>query len=358
MAFDLRLTGLHKRFGGFAAVDGIDLSVQRGEWLSLVGPSGCGKSTTLRMVAGFADPDAGHIEIKGRDVTGVPAHRRNTGMVFQNYALFPHMTVAENVAYGLKVRKVPAGEIARRVGAVLALVKLSGLEGRYATRELSGGQQQRVALARAIVIEPDVLLLDEPLSNLDARLREDLRVEMAELQRRLGITTIYVTHDQEEALSMSARVAVMNQGRLEQVGTPEEIYERPASLFVADFVGKVNTLAATVTGTQGREVELTVSGVRLRGISDRARQKGDAVSVAFRSERVAILAGAAADARLNVLEGTVAHVAYYGSSMQYRVRIADGVVVSVVETNVAQARLAAGAPVRLGVKIEDCLVLT
>jgi spermidine/putrescine ABC transporter ATP-binding subunit len=353
--------GISKRFGDFAAVDGIDLSVARGEWLSLVGPSGCGKSTTLRIVAGFTAPDGGRVRIKGADVTAAPPYRRNTGMVFQNYALFPHMTVAENVAYGLRVRRVPKPEIERRVNAALALVQLAGYGGRYPTRELSGGQQQRVALARAIVIEPDVLLLDEPLSNLDARLREDLRVEMAELHRRLGLATIYVTHDQEEALSMSSRVAVMNRGRIEQIGTPEDIYERPATLFVADFIGKVNTVEGTVVETHANgDVALAIPApggdIRLRGRSNDALRQGMRAKMAFRAERVRILDDASTSPDENRLAGTVRHVAYHGNSVQYRVALADDLVVSVIGRNLSRSRLALGAHVHLAVGAADCLL--
>jgi len=356
---DLSILGLSKRFGDFLAVDGVDLTVARGEWLSLVGPSGCGKSTTLRIVAGFTAPDSGKVAIKGVDVTAAPPYRRNTGMVFQNYALFPHMTVADNVAYGLRIRRVPRPEIERRVNAALALVQLAGYGGRYPTRELSGGQQQRVALARAIVIEPDVLLLDEPLSNLDARLREDLRVEMAELHRRLGLATIYVTHDQEEALSMSSRVAVMNRGRIEQIGSPEDIYERPATLFVADFIGKVNTLEGDVVsaGDGMAEIAVVPGGFALRGVTQQPLAKGAKVKAAFRAERLRI-ATASKQQDENALRGTIRHVAYYGNAVQYRVVIAEGLVISVIEKNVSQFRLRLGEAVQLRVNVADCLLFS
>ncbi|MCX7684758.1 MAG: ABC transporter ATP-binding protein [Acetobacteraceae bacterium] len=225
-----------KRFGSFTALDGVTLSAARGEVLTLLGPSGCGKTTLLRVIAGFLQPDAGAVAVGGRSLNGVPPNARNLGMVFQNYAVFPHLSVAENVAYGLRARRLPAGEIARRVEHALRRVRLSGLADRYPDA-LSGGQKQRVGLARAMVIEPELLLMDEPLSNLDAKLRVEMRQEIRLMQRELGITTVYVTHDQEEALAISDRIAVMEKGRILQVGSPREIYEQPAHAFVADFIG-------------------------------------------------------------------------------------------------------------------------
>jgi putative spermidine/putrescine transport system ATP-binding protein len=254
----LVLQGLRKDYGvGAAAVDHLDLAIRRGEFVALLGPSGCGKTTTLRMVAGLVEPTSGRILLDGDDLTARPTHRRNVGMVFQNYALFPHMSVADNVAFGLEMRNVPRAERRRRVDETLALVRLGGFEHRR-PRALSGGQQQRVALARALVIRPDLLLLDEPLSNLDAKLREEMRGEIRQIQRRLGITTVFVTHDQAEALALADRVAVMDRGRLAQLGTPEEIYERPASPFVARFVGRINELAGEVAAD---------GSLRLAGIS-------------------------------------------------------------------------------------------
>jgi putative spermidine/putrescine transport system ATP-binding protein len=246
----LQLQGLAKRYGGFVAVDDVSLSVGRGEAVALLGPSGCGKTTTLRMLAGLIAPDGGTIRVDGADITREPAHRRNMGYVFQSYALFPHLSVARNVGFGLEERRVPRAEAAARVEEALAMVRLGALGGRR-PRELSGGQQQRVALARALVVRPSVLLLDESLSNLDAKLRDAMRHEIRDIQRSLGITTLFVTHDQVEALTMCDRIAVMNRGRVEQVGSPEDIYERPATRFVADFVGRANILAAS-RGADGR----------------------------------------------------------------------------------------------------------
>ncbi|SIR12696.1 ABC transporter ATP-binding protein [Bosea sp. TND4EK4] len=239
----LELAGLQKRFGNATAVDDVSLSVAKGEAVALLGPSGCGKTTTLRMLAGLIEPDRGTIRIDGAEITRLPAHRRNMGYVFQSYALFPHLSVARNVAFGLEERGRPKAEIARQVEEALALVRLSGLDARR-PRELSGGQQQRVALARALVIHPSVLLLDESLSNLDAKLRDAMRHEIRSIQRALGITTLFVTHDQVEALTMCDRIAVMHRGRIAQIGAPEEIYEKPATRFVAEFVGRANALPA------------------------------------------------------------------------------------------------------------------
>ena len=238
MAF-LELDGLGKRFGSHVAVDHLSLQVEKGEFVSLLGPSGCGKTTTLQMIAGFVEPSAGAIRLEGRDLLAVKPARRGLGIVFQSYALFPHMTVAENVSFGLEMQKVSAAERATRVAETLQLVGLGAFAARF-PRQLSGGQQQRVALARALVIRPQILLLDEPLSNLDAKLREEMQIELRQIQRTVGTTTILVTHDQAEAMALSDRIVVMNQGRVEQVGPPHEVYERPASAFVAGFLGKTN----------------------------------------------------------------------------------------------------------------------
>jgi len=242
----LQLRALSKHYGvGGAAVDQLDLDIAKGELVGLLGPSGCGKTTTLRMIAGLVAPTSGHILLDGRDLTPVPTHRRNVGMVFQNYALFPHLTVADNVAFGLQMRGVPRSEIRHRAAEALALVRLEGFETRR-PRALSGGQQQRVALARALVIRPDLLLLDEPLSNLDAKLREEMRDEIRDIQQRLAITTVFVTHDQAEALTLCDRIAVIDRGRLAQFGTPEAVYEHPAAPFVARFVGRTSVLTGRV----------------------------------------------------------------------------------------------------------------
>ena len=249
----LELDRVAKQFGPQTVVDDFSLAVGKGEFISFLGPSGCGKTTTLQMIAGFLDPSRGAIRLEGSDLTAVQPAKRGLGIVFQSYALFPHMTAAENVAFGLEMRRVPRAECRERVRAALAMVGLAGYEERY-PRRMSGGQQQRVALARALVIRPSVLLLDEPLSDLDAKLREDMQIELRQIQRNLGTTTILVTHDQNEAMSLSDRIVVMNQGRIEQIGTPQETYERPASAFVSQFLGKTNDFAATIdrSATPGR----------------------------------------------------------------------------------------------------------
>jgi putative spermidine/putrescine transport system ATP-binding protein len=244
----LELDRVGKQFGPQMVVDDFSLAVGKGEFISLLGPSGCGKTTTLQMIAGFLDPTRGAIRLEGRDLTAIHPAKRGLGIVFQSYALFPHMTAAENVAFGLEMRRIPQAERRERVRAALALVGLAGYEDRY-PRRMSGGQQQRVALARALVIQPSVLLLDEPLSNLDARLREDMQIELRQIQRNLGTTTIFVTHDQIEAMALSDRIVVMREGRIEQIGTPQQTYERPASVFVSQFLGKTNDFAATVDRT-------------------------------------------------------------------------------------------------------------
>src|SRR5947207_7411874 len=257
MAF-LELEKLSKRFGAQLAVDGLSLGVEKGEFVSLLGPSGCGKTTTLQMIAGFVEPSAGTINLGGRDLTQIKPAARGLGIVFQSYALFPHMTAAENIAFGLEMRGVAKAEQAKRVTDALALVGLAGFSDRY-PRRMSGGQQQRVALARALVIRPDVLLLDEPLSNLDAKLREEMQVEIRELQHKLGITTVMVTHDQEEALIMADRLVVMSDGAVRQVGSQRDLYERPADRFVAGFVGRSNLLAGRVIGPGRFETEAGVA---------------------------------------------------------------------------------------------------
>jgi putative spermidine/putrescine transport system ATP-binding protein len=313
---DLALNGLSKRYGDFFAVREVSLSIADGEFLVLLGPSGCGKTTTLRMVAGFIEPSAGHVRLAGQDVTLLPPWKRNAGMVFQSYALFPHLTVAQNVAFGLEMRKVPRADIERRVEDTLALVRLSGFGGRL-PRQLSGGQQQRVALARALAIRPDVLLLDEPLSNLDAKLRQEVRVEIRELQRQLGLTTVMVTHDQEEALTMADRLVVMNEGSVRQVGTQRDLYERPADRFVAGFVGRSTFLSGAIQAPGRFQSD---GGLNLACIGGQA---GRAV-LSLRPERVEIGPGPPSGPRSgldNSLPGTVEFVSYLGSLIDIHVRL-------------------------------------
>ena len=337
---DLSLNGLSKHYGDFYAVREVSLTIADGEFLVLLGPSGCGKTTTLRMVAGFIEPSAGHVRLAGQDVTLLPPWKRNAGMVFQSYALFPHMTVAQNVAFGLEMRKLSRADIDRRVEETLALVRLGGYGGRL-PRQLSGGQQQRVALARALAIRPDVLLLDEPLSNLDAKLRQEVRVEIRELQRQLGLTTVMVTHDQEEALTMADRLVVMNEGQVRQVGSQRDLYERPSDRFVAGFVGRSTFLAGTVEAP-GR---FRSDG----GLSLRCRDGkiGRAV-LSLRPERIEIgpLAPSGLD---NSLPGTVEFVSYLGALIDIHVRLSpnDRLVVQIANRDGGFAP-EVGQPVHVG----------
>ncbi len=308
----LELDHLSKRYGDFEAVRDVTLMVAEGEFMVLLGPSGCGKTTTLRMIAGFVEPTGGAVRIGGLDVTWQPPWKRNAGLVFQSYALFPHLTVSQNVAFGLEMRKCPPGEVAQRTAEALRLVRLEHL-GERLPRQLSGGQQQRVALARALVFRPDVLLLDEPLSNLDAKLRHEVRVEIRELQRQLGLTTVMVTHDQEEALTMADRLVVMSEGAVRQVGTQRDLYERPADRFVADFVGRSTFIEGRVEipGVFRTEGGLTM------------RCNGGAVgeaALAIRPERISI-SPTPLDGVDNSLEGTVEFVSYLGAQIDIHVRI-------------------------------------
>src|SRR5690242_4752641 len=316
----LQLTGLTKAYGEFHAVAGVDLDIAQGELVVLLGPSGCGKTTTLRMIAGFVVPTAGEIRLGGNDITNRPPWKRNTGLVFQSSALFPHLSVADNVAFGLRMRKLQGGEIAAKLARALRLVRLEGLADRL-PRELSGGQQQRVALARALVIEPDILLLDEPLSNLDAKLRHEVRVEIRELQKKLGLTTVMVTHDQEEALTMADRLVVMSEGRIRQIGTQQDLYERPADRFVADFVGRSSFIDGRMEAP-GRFV--SAGGLAIACTSQAA---GDA-TLALRPERVELLADNDA-LKDNAFQGTVEFVSYLGAMIDVHVRLSgdDKVVV-------------------------------
>jgi putative spermidine/putrescine transport system ATP-binding protein len=350
MAF-LELDHLRKTFGANIVVEDFHLAIERGEFISFLGPSGCGKTTTLRMVAGFESPSAGTVRIDGRDVTQLRPNQRNIGMVFQSYALFPNMTVAQNVGFGLKVAKKPAAEIAPRVEEMLRIIKLPALGGRF-PYQLSGGQQQRVALARALAPKPQVLLLDEPLSALDAKIRVSLREEIRNVQRSLGITTIYVTHDQEEALSMSDRIVVMNEGRVEQVGAPFEIYNFPRTRFVASFVGTLNILRGRVTDPQGGLVidDQPIVASRVTG----ALQAGEVRSVALRPEAVTLANGP--DGR-NRLAGTIEEVSFLGAIVRIRVRFKENAISLDTFNNPGAPPPERGAPVTVSFAREDVLVL-
>jgi putative spermidine/putrescine transport system ATP-binding protein len=312
----LQLRALRKDYGvGAAAVDHLDLDIAKGELVGLLGPSGCGKTTTLRMIAGLVSPTFGQILLDGRDLTAVPTHRRNVGMVFQNYALFPHMTVAANVAFGLQMRAVQRSEIRARVAEALALVRLEGFENRK-PRALSGGQQQRVALARALVIHPDLLLLDEPLSNLDAKLREEMRDEIRDIQKRLAITTVFVTHDQTEALTLCDRIAVIDQGRLVQFGAPEDVYERPATPFVARFVGRINTLPGRIE-TAGSGPVLRVGPTTIPLPQPASLSPGEPAALMIRPQYISVT-----DAATPVRSGTDREISVSGCIAK-RVYIGD-----------------------------------
>ena len=316
----LTLDHVKKSFGTFTAVEDFELSAQRGEFISFLGPSGCGKTTTLRMIAGFEYPDSGSINVDGKDITRLPPNKRNVGMVFQSYALFPNMSVANNIGFGMRVKKRPADAIRKRVAELLEMINMSEKADRY-PYQLSGGQQQRVALARALAIEPQVLLLDEPLSALDAKIRIALRGEIRAIQRQLGITTVYVTHDQEEALSLSDRVVVMSNGRIEQIGTPSEIYNFPHTAFVASFVGTLNLVnAAVVDAASGR---LVIDGQELR-TSSKVTDVGDdgRVTLAVRPEGISLGDGEAGSNR-NRLTGTVQDINFLGSIVRIRVRLGE-----------------------------------
>jgi ABC-type Fe3+/spermidine/putrescine transport system ATPase subunit len=347
----VELRGCTRDWGAVRAVDRLDLAVYEGEILSLLGPSGCGKTTTLGLIAGFVAPSAGRVLLDGRDVTGEPPHARGLGVVFQSYALFPHLTVFENVAFGLRERRVPPGEVRRRVAEALALVRLQD-EGARRPRQLSGGMQQRAALARALVYEPRVLLLDEPLAALDRKLREEMRQELREIVKGVGITTVFVTHDQVEALSLSDRIAVMNRGRIEQIGLPREVYEQPATRFVGDFIGASSRLLGRAVGPD--VVELA-PGARLRLAGAPSLPAGETVELAIRPERV-VLEPEGALPGGNVLTATIARIAYLGAQLEVTVEIPGGQRLTGLVAEPSPAGIAVGAPVRVGLPA-DALML-
>jgi iron(III) transport system ATP-binding protein len=313
----VELTGITKTFGKVKAVDGVTLTIGEGDFFTLLGPSGCGKTTLLRIIAGFYTPDDGDIRFDARRVNDVPAHRRETGMVFQNYALFPHLTVFDNIAYGLRARKVPRWETTARIGAIINSVQLEGLEDRSPS-QLSGGQQQRVALARALVISPKILLMDEPLSNLDAKLRVSMREEIRRLQKELGITTIYVTHDQEEAMAVSDRVAILNRGRLEQLGTPAEIYHRPHSRFTAEFMGASNIIEMDVIGYDPKDSLIAAEAGSYRLHIRGEQPAGGRVTLSVRPEWIRVVDDTLAG-KPGILCGTILNSTFLGAMVRYRV---------------------------------------
>ena len=354
----LQFKGLSKRFGSVTAVAPTDLDIEEGSLVTLLGPSGCGKTTMLRMVAGLEPPTAGDILIRGRRINDTPIHKRNLGMIFQNYALFPHKTIFDNVAFGLKYRQVPRAEIEGRVKRALEMVRLPGVE-RRRPAQLSGGQQQRIALARAIVIEPDVLLMDEPLSALDENLREDMRREIDSLQQLIGVTTIFVTHDQREALSMSDKIVVIKDGHIQQSGTPQEVYNRPANHFVADFLGHSNFMAGTVEGTEDDRVMVRLdNGTVLRVRAEAAWNNGARVEAVVRAQRFEAFHQEEChlSVKANRFEGVIKDRSYMGGEVNYYVEIAGGSelhVISMMRTRLFRT----GDPVCLQVAAKHCHLL-
>jgi spermidine/putrescine transport system ATP-binding protein len=351
---EIRLSGVSKRFRDVRAVDDISLEIKAGEFFSLLGPSGCGKTTTLRMIGGFELPTTGRIELRGVDVTTAPPDKRPVNMVFQSYALFPHLNVRDNIAFGLRRHKVKEVEVRERAAEALELVHLSGYETRK-PNELSGGQQQRVALARALVNRPQVLLLDEPLGALDLKLRRSLQLELKRIQIEVGITFVYVTHDQEEALTMSDRIAVMNHGKVEQIGLPEELYDRPATRFVADFMGTTNLLRGTIEAIDG-----AIAAVRLDGgdgcrtVRQDGMAGGQPIELSIRPETVSIARPGGGGP--SAIEGRIEQSAYLGANVQYQVRSQGGVLLSVIAPK-AGPRYVAGDDVEIWWSPDDALVV-
>jgi iron(III) transport system ATP-binding protein len=352
------LQGLTKKFTDAAAVDGLDLEIGNGEFVSLLGPSGCGKTTTLRLIAGFLQPEAGEIRVDGQTVSSasllLPPERRNMSMIFQSYAVWPHMTVTQNVAYGLKFKKMSRQEIDAKVTKLLSVVHLAELKDRYSA-ELSGGQQQRVALARALVVEPQILLMDEPLSNLDANLREEMRFEIRRLHEEFRITTIYVTHDQAEAMATSDRIAVLDRGRLVQVGNPAEIFDRPKTRFVAEFVGKANILAGRL---DGKSLVLP-NGMRLRLSSEGALSSSTA-AICLRPHNVLLITDATtardlADQGYNLFPGMIRRSIYFGDAVDYTVDLASGAALRVIAP--PSQRYEPGQPVQAAAHPDHCVLI-
>jgi spermidine/putrescine ABC transporter ATP-binding subunit len=349
----LQLIELTKVYGDVVAADRVTLDIAPGEFITLLGPSGSGKTTTLMMVAGFVIPTSGQILVNGEDIAFRPPHKRNIGMVFQNYALFPHMTVAENIAFPLKMRRWPRDRIEQAVREALQLVRLPGFEQRY-PRQLSGGQQQRVALARALVFRPPVLLMDEPLGALDKKLREEMQLEIKHIQESLNITTIYVTHDQEEALTMSDRIAVMRDGRIEQIGTPRELYERPASEFVASFIGESNFLMGRLERRDGQAYLVTEDGWRVAIPDAEDLPAGEQVTVALRPERI-VLGERRGE---NHAEATIEEIIYVGEATKFRVRLLGDRLLTVKQpSRLETMRWQRGERVLLSWRAEDAVLL-
>ena len=362
---DVELRKVFKVYNGETAVRGIDLAIRQGEFFSILGPSGCGKTTTLRLIAGFEEPTGGEVIIRGKSVVGVPPYQRPVNTVFQNYALFSHLTVWDNVAFGLRLKKCDKAELRDRVGDALRLVKMESFARRYPT-QLSGGQQQRVALARALVNRPTVVLLDEPLGALDLKLRKEMQVELSSLHRDLGVTFVMVTHDQEEALSLSDRIAVMNQGRVEQIGSPSEIYERPLTPFVADFIGDTNLFQGHLEAVSASALQVvTDKGLKIvaKPPADWNGTSPQELFISVRPEKIQLNRSEASqyhpsdDRPANHYEGTLQNVMYLGTHIQYQVGLATGDRVTVLQPNRPESRLELGAPVYIHWADVDCLAL-
>lgn len=354
--YPVELTGIRKSFGSVPVVDGFDLQVRPAEFVTLLGPSGCGKTTTLNIVAGFLQPDAGSVFLNGREVRHAPPFQRDIGFVFQDYALFPHMTVAENISFGLRMRSRPRDEIARRVAEAIDLVRLNGLDARMPLA-LSGGQRQRVALARALVINPTVLLLDEPLSNLDLKLREEMRLEISRLQRRLGIATVLVTHDQSEALAVSDRIAVMNAGRIEQIGLPSEIYSRPTSRFVAEFIGSMNFIAGVAKSStaRGEMCHVELDGNTLPVPAAQNIKAENRIVIATRPERCRVTMDRTIPPDCLAVAGRVVQQVYLGAMIEIHVMTQGGPCVVAVPNDGRLATLAPDMAVNVTADLRDCV---
>jgi iron(III) transport system ATP-binding protein len=324
----VKMKDLTKRFGDVTAVDHLTVQINEGELCTLLGPSGCGKTSTLRCIAGFYFPDEGEIFFGNKLVNSIPPFKRNTGMVFQNYALWPHMNVFDNIAYGLKVRKIEQNKLKDKITAILDLVHLEGLKSRWPS-QLSGGQQQRVALARALVIEPDVLLLDEPLSNLDAKLRVDMRTEIKKIQKKMKISTIYVTHDQEEALCISDKVVVMNKGKAQQIGTPRQIYEKPVNSFVADFIGIANFIKGKIVEVNKNKLVVIVEtehGFNVEALFEEGISQNMDVLISVRPEAIVVYGQGSVPEEMNSIDGVVRLTNYYGDVMEYEIETSWGTI--------------------------------
>jgi spermidine/putrescine ABC transporter ATP-binding subunit len=349
------MAAVSKRYGPVVALETLDLEIQEGELLTLLGPSGCGKTTTLRLIAGFVEPTSGRISMDGEDVTDLPPQKRSIGMVFQDYALFPHLTIEDNIGFGLRERGVGRADIRRRVGDLLDLVRLPGVERRYPS-ELSGGQQQRVAVARAVAHPPRVLLMDEPLGALDLKLREAMQFELRRIQQALRITTVYVTHDQGEAMTLSDRIAVMNGGQLVQLGTAADVYGRPRTRFVADFVGKINLLDGRLVGDREGFWVVEVARARLEAPRNGSPPRGSAITVGVRPERLSLLGPEAHAGGRNTLKGTVVRTSFTGNLLHVAVDVGEGLVV-VVELRAGERSYPVGAEVQVAWDREQALVL-